>query len=122
MTGRPYTVFGYKGKQVRDAIHSNDLIRAFDEFRKSPRIAEVYNIGGGRFSHCSVLEAIEMSQGIAGRELHWSYSETNRVGDHIWWVGDNAKFQSHYPEWELEYDVARILKEIYEFNRDRWTP
>ena len=122
MTGTHYTVFGYKGKQVRDAIHSNDLIRAFDEFRKNPRIAEVYNIGGGRFSHCSVLEAIAMSQEIAGRELSWSYSETNRIGDHIWWVGDNAKFQSHYPEWELEYDVARILKEIHEFNRDRWTP
>ena len=122
MTGKPYTVFGYQGKQVRDAIHSNDLIRAFDEFWKNPREAEVYNIGGGRFSHCSVLEAIEMSQEIAGRKLNWSYSETNRVGDHIWWIGDNAKFQSQYPEWELEYDVARILKEIHEFNRDRWTP
>jgi CDP-paratose 2-epimerase len=122
MTGTPYTVFGYKGKQVRDAIHSNDLIRAFDAFWKNPRIAEVYNIGGGRFSHCSVVEAIEMSQEIVGRELTWSYSETNRIGDHIWWVGDNAKFHSHYPEWELEYDVGRILKEIQEFNRERWTP
>jgi CDP-paratose 2-epimerase len=122
MTGTPYTVFGYKGKQVRDAIHSNDLIRAFDAFWKNPRIAEVYNIGGGRFSHCSVIEAIEMSQEIVGEELTWSYSETNRIGDHIWWVGDNAKFHSHYPEWELEYDVARILKEIQEFNRERWTP
>jgi CDP-paratose 2-epimerase len=122
MTGTPYTVFGYKGKQVRDAIHSNDLIRAFDQFWRNPRIAEIYNIGGGRFSHCSVLEAIEMSQGIAGRKINWTYSETNRIGDHIWWVGDNAKFQSHYPEWELEYDVPRILKEIHEFNRNRWTP
>jgi CDP-paratose 2-epimerase len=122
MTGTPYTVFGYKGKQVRDAIHSNDLIRAFDQFWRNPRVAEIYNIGGGRSSHCSVLEAIEMSQEIAGRKINWSYSETNRIGDHIWWVGDNAKFQSHYPEWELEYDVDRILKEIYEFNRDRWVP
>ena len=121
MTGTPYTVFGYKGKQVRDAIHSSDLIRAFHEVYKDPRVAEVYNIGGGRFSHCSVLEAISMSEEIVGRKLDWSYSEQNRIGDHIWWVGDNGKFQTHYPEWELEYDVARILKEIHEFNRDRWT-
>jgi CDP-paratose 2-epimerase len=121
MTGNPYTVFGYKGKQVRDAIHSNDLIRAFHEVWKSPRVAEVYNIGGGRFSHCSVLEAIGMSEEIVGRKLEWTYTDKNRVGDHIWWVGDNGRFQSHYPDWELEYDVARILKEIYEFNRDRWT-
>lgn len=121
MTDTPYTVFGYKGKQVRDAIHSNDLIRAFHEVWKQPRIAEVYNIGGGRFSHCSVLEAIAMSEEIGGRKLDWSYTDRNRIGDHIWWVGDNGKFQSHYPEWELEYDVERILKEIHEFNRDRWT-
>jgi CDP-paratose 2-epimerase len=121
ITGTPYTVFGYKGKQVRDAIHSNDLIRAFHEFWKEPRTAEVYNIGGGRFSHCSVLEAIEMSQEIAGRKLQWSYTDTARLGDHIWWVGDNSRFQSHYPEWELEYDVPRILKEIHEQNRGRWT-
>jgi CDP-paratose 2-epimerase len=121
MTGTPYTVYGYKGKQVRDAIHSNDLIRAFHEFWKRPRVAEVYNIGGGRFSHCSVLEAISMSEEIVGRKLDWSYTEQNRIGDHIWWVGDNAKFQAHYPDWELEYDVTRILKEIHEFNRDRWT-
>jgi len=121
MTGTPYTVFGYKGKQVRDAIHSSDLIRAFHEVWKHPRVAEVYNIGGGRFSHCSVLEAISMSEEIVGRKLDWSYTEQNRLGDHIWWVGDNGRFQTHYPEWELEYDVARILKEIHEFNRDRWT-
>ena len=121
MTATPYTVFGYKGKHVRDAIHSNDLIRAFHEFWKSPRVAEIYNIGGGRFSHCSVLEAIWMSQEIVGRELSWSYNEKARVGDHIWWVGDNSRFQSHYPEWRAEYDVPRILKEIYEHNRGRWT-
>ena len=120
ITGTPYMVFGYKGKQVRDAIHSNDLIRAFHEFWKKPRAAEVYNIGGGRFSHCSVLEAIEMSQQIAGRKLQWSYTETARIGDHIWWIGDNSRFQSHYPEWQLDYDVPRILKEIHEHNRGRW--
>jgi CDP-paratose 2-epimerase len=120
MTGQPYTVFGYKGKQVRDAIHSEDLIRAFDAFFRAPRSAEVYNIGGGRFSNASVLEAIALSEEIAGEELDWTYEETNRIGDHIWWIGDNERFQSHYPDWKLEYDVRRILEEIYETNRDRW--
>ncbi len=122
MTGDPYTIFGYKGKQVRDAIHSNDLIRAFDAFFRRPGVAEVYNIGGGRFSNCSVLEAITMSQRIAGRELRWTYEERNRTGDHIWWIGDNGKFQRHYPEWTQAYDVERILEEIFEANRDRWKP
>ena len=121
MTGTPYTVYGYKGKQVRDAIHSKDLVRALHEVFKNPRTAEVYNIGGGRRSNCSVLEAIELSQKIAGEELEWSYSDRNRTGDHIWWIGDNAKFESHFPEWQLEYDVEMILGEIYEANVDRWT-
>jgi CDP-paratose 2-epimerase len=120
MTGHPYTVFGYKGKQVRDAIHSEDLIRAFDAFFRAPRSAEVYNIGGGRFSNASVLEAIRLSEEIAGEKLEWTYQDTNRIGDHIWWIGDNGHFQSHYPEWTLEYDVRRILEEIYETNRGRW--
>jgi CDP-paratose 2-epimerase len=114
LTGTPYTVFGYKGKQVRDAIHSNDLIRGFHQFFLHPRVAEVYNIGGGRQSNCSVLEAIELCEGISGRKLDWSYTEQNRIGDHIWWIGDNGKFQAHYPEWRMEYDVERILKEIHE--------
>ena len=97
MTGTPYTVFGYKGKQVRDAIHSLDLIRAFDEFFREPRVAEVYNIGGGRFSNASVLEAIRLSEEIAGEKLDWTYRDENRVGDHIWWIGDNGRFESHYP-------------------------
>ena len=120
MTGTPYTVFGYKGKQVRDAIHSDDLIRAFDEVFKKPRVAEVYNIGGGRFSNASVLEAIQQSENIAGRKLEWSYSEQNRRGDHLWWIGDNGKFESHYPEWDQQYNVERILREIYEANLERW--
>jgi len=121
MTGTDYTVFGYKGKQVRDAIHSNDLIRAFHEFYKNPRVGEVYNIGGGRFSNCSVIESIKLSEQIAGRELAWSYTERNRIGDHVWWIGDNGKFESHFPEWAMEYTVEGILKEIHEANRDRWT-
>jgi CDP-paratose 2-epimerase len=122
ISGTHYTVYGYKGKQVRDAIHSKDLVRAFHAFMKSPRPGEVYNMGGGRFSNASVLEAISLSQEIAGRELSWSYADKARTGDHIWWIGDNGKFQSHYPEWSLEYDVERILKEIFEANHDRWSP
>jgi CDP-paratose 2-epimerase len=122
MTGTPYTVFGYQGKQVRDAIHSNDLIRAFHEFYKAPRVGEVYNIGGSRASNCSVSEAIQLCQQIVGKELAWSYVDRNRIGDHIWWIGDNGKFESHYPEWQLEYDIDRILKEIHEVNLDRWAP
>jgi CDP-paratose 2-epimerase len=119
--GDPYTVFGYKGKQVRDAIHSSDLARAFAAFFSAPRPGAVYNIGGGRTSNCSVLEAIELCQSIAGRELDWTYVDDSRVGDHIWWIGSNARFQSHYPEWRLEYDVERILKEIHETNFERWS-
>ena len=119
-TGTPYTVFGYGGKQVRDNIHSADLIRAFHEFFKAPRSGEVYNIGGGRFSNCSMLEAIGLCEKITGRELTWHYDETNRIGDHIWWISDNGRFAEHYPGWRQEYDVPRILGEIYESNAERW--
>jgi CDP-paratose 2-epimerase len=120
MTGSPYTVFGYKGKQVRDNIHSADLIRAFYEFFKAPRIGEVYNIGGGRYSNCSMLEAIELCQQIAGKKLQWAYTEQNRTGDHIWWISDLTKFRNHYPAWQLQYNVPAILQEIYEQNLERW--
>lgn len=120
MTGAPYTIFGYKGKQVRDNIHSADLIQAFYAFFRFPRIGEVYNMGGGRFSNCSMLEAIALCQQITGKPLHWSYSDQNRTGDHMWWISDLGKFQSHYPQWQLTYDVPRILQEIYEYNTERW--
>ena len=106
---------------MRDAIHSLDLIRAFHAFFGEPRVAEVYNIGGGRFSNASVLEAISLSEEIAGETLDWTYRDENRVGDHIWWIGDNGRFESQYPDWKLEYDVRRILEEIHEANADRWT-
>ena len=96
-TGLPYTVFGYQGKQVRDNIHSADLIDAFDQFFQAPRCGEVYNIGGSRMSNCSMLEAIDICQQVTGRPLDWTYSEQNRVGDHIWWVSNVGKFQAHYP-------------------------
>lgn len=120
MTGRPYSVFGYKGKQVRDNIHSYDLIQAFDHFFQNPRSGEVYNIGGSRFSHCSMLEAIKMCEEISGRKLEYTYKDDNRMGDHIWYVSDVSKFQDHYPNWKLTKDVKQILTEIYEFNTSRW--
>lgn len=120
MTGKPYTVFGYKGKQVRDNIHSADLIGAFYHFFKAPRVAEVYNIGGGRQSNCSMLEAIDLCQDIAGRSLDHTYVDQNRAGDHIWYISDLGKFKTHYPGWDLAYDVPKILQSIYEQNTSRW--
>jgi CDP-paratose 2-epimerase len=120
MTGTPYRVFGYKGKQVRDNLHSSDLIRAFDLFLAAPRSGEVYNIGGSRFSNCSMLEAISICQTISGRKLNWEYVEENRAGDHIWWISDIRRFQSHYPDYRLEYDVPAILREIHDQNAERW--
>lgn len=120
VTGQPYTVFGYKGKQVRDNIHSADLIQAFYAFFQAPRSAEIYNIGGGRHSNCSMLEAIDLCQQISGRTLNWTYSETNRIGDHMWWISDNGKFQQHYPNWQMRYNVPLILEEMYVTNRETW--
>jgi CDP-paratose 2-epimerase len=121
VTGQPYTIFGYKGKQVRDNIHSSDLITAFYEFYQNPGVGEIYNIGGGRESNCSMLEAIAFCQDIAGKELTYSYTDDNRSGDHIWYISDLAKFKSKYPNWSITYDVPRILKEIYEQNIERWS-
>ena len=120
-TGTPYTVFGYGGKQVRDNIHSADLISAFEQFFRNPRRGEVYNMGGGRFSNCSMLEAIHICEELTGREMDWRYSETSRTGDHIWWVSDVGKFQQHYPGWKLTHNVPAICREIYEKNLERWT-
>jgi CDP-paratose 2-epimerase len=110
---RPYRVFGYKGKQVRDNIHSFDLVEAFAEFIRAPRAGEVYNIGGSRHSNCSMLEAIDLCEEISGRKLTWSYEETNRIGDHIWWISDVRKFQKHYPDWKFRYSLRDILDEIH---------
>jgi CDP-paratose 2-epimerase len=120
VTGTPYTVFGYKRKQVRDNIHSNDLIRAFDEFFKNPQSGEVYNVGGGRHSNCSMVEAITLCEQISGNRLDWNYVEQNRQGDHIWWISDLSRFQKHYPSWKQKYNVPAILREIYEMNVERW--
>jgi CDP-paratose 2-epimerase len=120
MTGDSYTVFGYGGKQVRDNIHSADLVAAFDAFHANPRAAAVYNIGGGRESNCSMLEAIELCEQIAGRELDWELSDEARVGDHRWWISELEPFKRDYPQWRISYDVESILREIHEHNAELW--
>ena len=118
--GRPYTVFGYKGKQVRDNIHSADVVRAFLAFWQAPRPGEVYNLGGSRRCNCSMLEAIAECEAIAERRLEWSYVDQNRRGDHIWYVSDVRKFQAHYPAWSLEHDLSSLLRDIHEQNIETW--
>jgi CDP-paratose 2-epimerase len=113
VTRKPYRVFGYKGKQVRDNIHSHDLVGALLHFFHKPRSGEVYNIGGSRHSNCSMLEAISFCQEISGNAMDWSYVEENRIGDHLWWISDVSKFRSHYPEWNYRYDLRSILEEIH---------
>ena len=114
VTGRPYRVFGYNGKQVRDNIHSFDLVETFAAFIKAPRSGEVYNLGGSRHSNCSMLEAIDLCEEISGRRLTWTYEENNRVGDHIWWISDVRRFQEHYPTWKFRYGLREILEEIHQ--------
>jgi CDP-paratose 2-epimerase len=114
VSGDKYTIFGYKGKQVRDNIHSHDLVNMFWHFYQKPRPGEVYNAGGGRFSNCSMLEAIKMCEQITGKKMNYSYTDTNRIGDHIWWISDLSKFKSHYPQWNWQYNVQDILTQIYD--------
>jgi CDP-paratose 2-epimerase len=121
VTGTPYTVFGYGGKQVRDNLHSADLVACFEAFHRSPRPGAVYNIGGGRSSNCSMLEGIEACERIAGRELDWELSPEHRIGDHRWWISDLGEFQADYPEWSLRYGIEEILTEIHDHNIERWT-
>ncbi|GAA4217457.1 NAD-dependent epimerase/dehydratase family protein [Actinocatenispora rupis] len=122
MEGRVYTIYGYKGKMVRDAIHCNDVVSAFEAFFRAPRVAEIYNIGGGRHSNASHLEAFAIAEKISGIPMKTAYAEQNRVGDHQWWIGSNARFEEHYPDWKLTYDVPAILQEIHDANVDRWKP
>ncbi len=112
VSGKKYKIFGYKGKQVRDNIHSHDLINAFYHFYLNPRKGEVYNMGGSRFSNCSMIEAIEMIEKISGKKADYEYVDQNRRGDHIWYISDVSKFQKHYPDWKYEYDLERTLREM----------
>ncbi len=121
VTGDPYTVFGYDGLQVRDNLHSADLVDAFMLFHEKPRPAAVFNIGGGRANACSMLEAIELCQQVAGRELSWELSDEARVGDHRWWISDLGEFSDAYGGWLPKRDLETILREIHEANEERWT-
>ena len=113
MYGEPYTIFGYKGKQVRDNIHSYDLVNALYHFYLDPREGEVYNIGGGRSSNCSVLEAIKLCEEITEKRLKWTYVEENRIGDHIWYISGLEKMKSHFPDWKQKYNLEKLLEEMY---------
>jgi CDP-paratose 2-epimerase len=118
--GEPYTVHGYLGKQVRDNIHSSDVVAAFLEFLRAPRAGAVYNLGGGRHSNCSMLEAIALCEEIAGRELDWTLSDEARIGDHMWWISDAGALEADYPAWTVRLGIREILTDIHDHNRERW--
>jgi CDP-paratose 2-epimerase len=109
---REYTVYGYKGKQVRDNIHSEDVIAAFEAFRMSPRPGEVYNMGGGRNNSISILECFEMLKDRLGNSVRWDYCEKNRAGDHICYISDLAKLRTHFPGWNVKKSLANIIDEM----------
>jgi CDP-paratose 2-epimerase len=118
LSGKAYTVFGYKGKQVRDNIHSFDVVRAFEEFARNPRPGEVYNLGGGRANSVSMLEAIAQIEALTGRKINWTYSEKARKGDHMCYISNLAKFKSHYPGWDLTRSLDSILEEMAATERE----
>lgn len=120
MQGRTYHLHGYKGKMVRDAIHSSDVLTAFEAFFRDPRSGEVYNLGGGRFANVSHLEAFALAEQITGKPAKVNYLDQSRVGDHQWYISDMTKFRDHFPLWAPTRDVTAILTEIYEANADAW--
>jgi CDP-paratose 2-epimerase len=120
VTGTPYTIFGYGGKQVRDNIHASDVVRAFAAFHVNPRCAAVYNLGGGRESNVSMIEAIGLCEEIAGRKLPYTVSEQARVGDHRWWISDLEAYRTDYPQWRLTFGIEDVLRDIYEHNVEQW--
>ena len=118
LEGGTYNIFGYKGKQVRDQIHSHDVIRAFEEFYKNPRPGEVYNIGGGRENSASVLECIDLIEKLIDKKINWTYVEQNRLGDHICYISDLRKLRSHFPDWQLSRSLQDICTEIISSQRE----
>jgi CDP-paratose 2-epimerase len=120
VSGKPYTIYGYGGKQVRDNIHAGDVVSAFEAFYRAPRQAAVYNLGGGRESNISMLEAIAACQRISGRTLDYTLSETARIGDHRWYISDLEAFKRDYPDWRLTIGIEQILNEIHDANTEVW--
>lgn len=119
ITGHTYHIFGYKGKQVRDNIHSYDVIQAFEAFRRNPRPGEVYNLGGGRGNSISVLEAIHKLEELSGRKMNYEYSEVNRRGDHICHISDLRKLRTHFPDWRITYSLDTILVALIQAEREK---
>lgn len=119
LTGGTYKVFGYHGKQVRDNIHSYDVIQAFEAFRQAPRPGEVYNLGGGRSNSVSVLEAFDWVEQISGRKVNWVYVDQNRIGDHICYISDLRKLHEHFPNWRITRSLADIFEEMVAAEVDR---
>jgi len=119
ITGTQYTIFGYKGKQVRDNIHSYDLVNMFWHFYQNPKPGEVYNAGGGRFANCSMIEAIKLCEEISGNKMNYTYSDTNRIGDHIWYISNLNKFKEHYPNWNWQFNLSNTLIEMYDKMNER---
>jgi CDP-paratose 2-epimerase len=114
VTDSPYTVVGYKGKQVRDNLHASDLVAAFWQFFLNPRSGAVYNIGGGRFANCSVIEALLAVERVVGLPIQRSYKGEPRRGDHIWWISDTTKFRHAYPNWKPQHGITEIIEEVAE--------
>jgi len=121
VTGDEYTIFGYLGKQVRDNIHAHDVVRAFDAFAQAPTAGAVYNLGGGRRSNVSMLEAIAKCEEISGRQLAYTLSDEARIGDHQWYVSDFSSFERDYPQWRLTYGIDEVLRDIHDHNAEAWT-
>ncbi|MBF0329843.1 MAG: NAD-dependent epimerase/dehydratase family protein [Nitrospirae bacterium] len=119
ISGGKYSIFGYKGKQVRDNIHSLDLVNAFYHFFENPKRGEVYNIGGSRKSNVSMLEAVTLCEKISGKKMNIEYIDKNRIGDHIWWISDISKFRKDYPGWDIRYGITEILEDIYNAKKSR---
>jgi CDP-paratose 2-epimerase len=119
VTGRPYTVYGYKGKQVRDNIHSNDLVQCFWHFYRNPKTGAAYNMGGSRFSNCSIIEAIDLIAELSGYEVAYNLSDNARSGDHIWWISDVRRFQRDFPSWSYTYDLRTIMSDLIDAAKER---
>jgi CDP-paratose 2-epimerase len=113
VTKQPYAIYGYKGKQVRDNLHADDLVAAFEQFYLNPRAGEVYNMGGGRHCNCSVREAIALCEHASGNSMSVEYTDAPRKGDHIWWISDVSKFRRDYPNWGYRYDLDAVVANVY---------
>ena len=110
--GRTYTIYGYKGKQVRDNLHSQDLVNMFWHFHKNPKSGQIYNVGGGRYSNCSILEAFDLIESVLNKKVIWEYNKNHRSGDHKWWISNLDKFKSHYPQWDYTINLPSMIEEI----------